>query len=52
MSIKEIEPIINNLPKNKTLGPDSFTGKFYQIFKEKNDANPLQSFEKHFLSIL
>ena len=34
VSIKEIESIINNFPKQKAPGPNGFTGGFYQTFEE------------------
>ena len=45
ITIKQIESIINNHPKQKAPGQSGFTPKFYKIFKKEIIPNSLSPWE-------
>ena len=46
LTSNKIEAVIKYLPKNKSPGPDGFTGEFYQTFREELMPLFLKVFQK------
>ena len=46
ITLTEIKAVMKKLPTNKSLGPDGFTGKFYQTFQEELTPLLLKLFQK------
>ena len=44
---QEMKAVIKNLPTNKIPGPDGFTGKFYQKFREELTSVLLKLLQKN-----
>ena len=42
----DIEAVIKNIAENKSPGPNGFTGKFYQTFREELMPSLLKLFQK------